>query len=310
MDRLDIGNRFSGDSPREWSYRFSWVHLTRPMTLTGTICPVLAGTALAAENGSVRPDMFVAVLIAALLVQMATNLFNDYFDVLHGQDRDKWATPEDPKHGAGPAHRAIPTVAGLMLSVAVVLGAYLAWSSHGWVAVVGTAGILCGYAYSAGPRPLSSLGLGELIAALFLGTAVTVIAYAVQGAPPDGRVFAASLPFSFLIASMILSNNIRDIEKDRAFRRTLAIRLGRAGAARLLSAILLLAYLSLAVLIGFRLLPWTAGLAWLAFPLALRLRHAYRVGAERREEMGGMKWAAWHHWAYGLLYAAGIWLSL
>ena len=282
----------------------------RPMTLTGTICPVLVGTALAAKNGSIRLDLFAAMLIAALLVQMATNMFNDYFDVLHGQDRDKWATPEDPQYGAGPAHRAIPPVAGLMLSVAVVLGAYLAWNSHGWVVVVGTAGILCGYAYSAGPRPLSSLGLGELVAAVFLGTAVTVIAYAVQGEPPDGRVFAASLPFSFLIASMILSNNIRDIEKDRAFRRTLAILLGRAGAARLLSAILLLAYLSLAALIGFRLLPWTAGLAWLAFPLALRLRHSYRSGAERREEMSGMKWAAWHHWAFGLLYAAGIWLAL
>ena len=65
---------------------------------------------------------------------------------------------------------------------------------------------------------------------------------------------------------MILSNNIRDIEKDRAFRRTLALLLGRARSARLLSALLLLAYLWMVVLIGFRLLPWTAGLACLAFP--------------------------------------------
>ncbi len=306
---MDSKNRDPGDL-REWSYRFSWIHLARPLTLTGTICPVLVGTALAAKKGPIRPDLFAAMLIAALLVQAATNLFNDYFDVLHGQDRHKWAAPGDPQFGSGPTHRAIPWVAALMLAVAVILGAYLAWHSHGWIVVVGAAGILCGYAYSAGPRPLSSLGLGELVAAVFLGPAVTAIAYVVQGAPPEGRVFAAALPFSCLIASMILSNNIRDIEKDRAFRRTLALLLGRARSARLLSALLLLAYLWMVVLIGFRLLPWTAGLACLAFPLALRLGHSYRLNAKRREEMKGMKWAAMHHWAYGLLYAVGIWLAL
>ena len=299
----------SGYRRHNWSYRFSWVHLMRPLTFTGTLSPVLAGTVLAAKKGHVRADMFAAMLVAALLVQAATNMLNDYFDVLRGQDRDKWAAPGDPSFGRGPAHHVVPAVAGVMLSAAVLLGAYLAWHSRLWIAIAGTLGILFGYAYSAGPRPLSSLGLGELVAAVFMGPVATSLAYTVQGDSPDAQVFAVSFPFALLIASMILSNNIRDIEKDRTFRRTLAIVLGRAGAVRFLAVILALAYLSMISLIAFHIVPWTAGIALLALPLAIRLRWCFRCGAERMEEISGMKWAAWHHWVFGLLFVFGIWLS-
>ncbi|MED4969070.1 hypothetical protein ETC01_04845 [Geobacillus sp. NFOSA3] len=90
------------------------------------------------------------------------------------------------------------------------------------------------------------------------------------------------------------------------FRRTLAIVLGRAGAVHLLSVILTLAYLSMISLIAFHIVPWTAGAALLALPPAIRLRWCFRHGAERMDEIIGMKWAAWHHWVFGLLFVFGI----
>ncbi|CAB3391404.1 prenyltransferase [Kyrpidia spormannii] len=291
------------------TYRSSWLQLSRPMTWTGTIAPVLVGSSLAAGRGPVYPAPFLAMLLAALLVQGATNMLNDYFDVLHGQDLEKWAAPGDPGHGRGPAHRTIPTVAGAMFGLAVLLGAWLAVQTGWWVALAGTLGIVVGYFYSAGPRPLSSLGLGEPAAAVFMGPVTTALAFAVQGHRPDGAILAISLPSALLIASMILSNNIRDIAKDQGFRRTMAIALGRPRAVRLLTVLLTGSYLWLGVMVARGLIPWTASWAFLALPLAVRLRHSLRAGAPRSEEMAGMKWAAFHYWAFGLLFAAGLWLG-
>ena len=62
---------------KKYYYRFSWMKLIRPMTLTGTITPILAGTALASVKGPIRLDIFIAMRAAAILGQAATNMFND-----------------------------------------------------------------------------------------------------------------------------------------------------------------------------------------------------------------------------------------
>ncbi|AGT33784.1 1,4-dihydroxy-2-naphthoate prenyltransferase [Geobacillus genomosp. 3] len=287
-------------------YRFSWLHLMRPPTWSGTISPVLAAAAFAAKKASMRPGALLTMLIASVLIQSAVNMLNDYFDRLRGQDGDKWT--DTPGHG--PAHRLIPAAAGVMLVAAGALGGYLAWQSHIAVAWVGVVAIACGIAYSAGPRPLAALGLGELTAAICMGPVITMLAYAVHGHAPDAAVFALSIPFAFLIASMILTNNIRDIEKDRPFRRTLAMRLGRRNAVRLLVLLLVSAYLSIAALIVWHVVPLFAAMTGLALPLAIRLCLCFRPGASQAEQANGMKWAARHHWAAGLLLALSLWLSL
>lgn len=280
----------------------------RPLTLSGTISPILAGTVFATKQGVARLDLFLAMLVASLLIQASINMLNDYFDFLHGQDKEKWIQSSEKSNKSAPSHHILPTAAGIMLFLSVLLGIYLVLHSTLWTAVIGVVGILFGYFYSAGPRPLASLGLGEIIAAIFLGFVPTMLAYSIQGNSPDLQIVAVSIPFALLISSMVLSNNIRDIEKDRTFRRTSAIILGRCRAAQLLTLLLLLTYGSIIVLIIARIVPWTTGLSLFALPLAHRLRWSFRPHASRTEEMLGMKWAAWHHWVFGLLYTFGIWL--
>lgn len=294
---------------RHYYYRFSWFHLSRPMTLTGTISPVLAGTALAAHRGEVHVHIFIAMLIAALLVQAATNMWNDYFDFKNGQDREKWRTSREQTARPGPSHHAIPFVAGAMMALAAMIGAWLAVQSSYWIIPIGILGLACGYAYSGGVRPLSSIGLGELVGAVFLGIVTPALAYAVQGYALDHRILAVSLPYAWLIATMILANNIRDIEKDRPHRFTLAIALGRANASYLLDVLLAIAYVTVIVLVFFQVIHWISGVVVFASPLACRLSRSYHRGATRRDEIKGMRWAAYHHWVFGLLFAVSLWLS-
>ncbi|WP_106496714.1 prenyltransferase [Lentibacillus sp. Marseille-P4043] len=293
-----------------YHYRFSWIKLARPMTFTGTICPMLVGTGLAAEKGHIQFDIFITLLIATLFIQAATNMLNDYFDFKHGQDKEKWVLAEGQSSLHRPAHHLIPFVASTLITIAIILGIWLSAQTSFWIILVGTLGILFGYFYSAGPRPLCSVGLGELVAACFLGLATTILAYVVQGNLVNSQILTVSITFALLIASMILTNNIRDIEKDRSFRHTLGILLGRKKAVILLKSLLILSYLWVfgAILSG--IVSWTSSVVLFAFPLAMKLRWSFRLGAKRNEEREGMKWAAWHHWAFGLLFACGIWLMV
>ncbi|GGK03458.1 1,4-dihydroxy-2-naphthoate octaprenyltransferase [Lentibacillus kapialis] len=293
-------------SHETYYYRASWIQLLRPMTLTGTITPVLAGTGMASIHGGIRFDIFFAMLTAALLIQSATNLFNDYYDFLHGQDREKWTV--DVSEAKGPAHQRVSYLAGLMIFIACIIGVWLAFQSTLWIIPAGMTGIIFGYLYSAGPRPLCSIGLGETVAFTFLGPVVTIVGYIVQGHAVTFQIVILSLPFALIIASMILTNNIRDIKKDIAFRNTLATIIGRNRAVHLLTVMLSSAYLIVLALAAAGSIPSSAVIVLLALPIAFRLHWSFRKNATRSEELSGMKWAAWHHWTFGLLLALSLWL--
>lgn len=292
----------------KFAFRYSWLQLMRPPTLTGTITPILAGTALALQKGQVRLDLFICLFISALLVQAATNMLNDYFDFRNGQDREKWVHSAEPAF-VRPAYDTIPFVAGTMLVIAAILGLWLAFQSGFWVVIVGTLSIIGGYFYSAGPVPLSSIALGEVVAAIFLGVVVTILPYTVQGNSLDGSILAASLPFALLIASMVFSNNLRDLEKDRNYRHTLAMLFGRQKSVYVLVIILLLAYGTVIGSAILEILPWTSSIVLLSIPLAIRLIWSFRFNATRTEEMIAMKWAARHHWVFGMLFACGVFIA-
>jgi len=292
-------------------YKGSWIQLFRPLTLTGTLSPVLVGTAFAAKSGTIRLDIFLAILMAALFIQSSTNVLNDYYDFKYGQDNDKWVLAHDAPNGHGPAHKTLPILAGTMITLSIIIGLWLAFANSGstaWVITTGILGILAGIKYSAGEHSFSSIGLGETTAFLFLGPVITTLAFIVQGNNINWQILILSLPFALLIASMILTNNIRDLKKDIGFRTTLANLLGRTRAVYLLATLLSLAYITVFLLIIYHILPYSALIVFLATPLAGRLILSYRKNAQRSEEIKGMARAAKHHWVFGLLLVFAMWI--
>ncbi|PAV27750.1 hypothetical protein CIL05_20265 [Virgibacillus profundi] len=309
VKRTHFADNLSND---RFYYRFSWFHLTRPLTFTGTISPILAGTVLAAYNGSIRYDILLAMLTATLLIQAATNMFNDYFDFRSGQDQNKWVTANSnkPESGHGPAHHLIPYAAGSLLMLATIIGLWLALNSSFWIILIGIAGIAAGYAYSAGRHSFSSIGLGEAVAAIFLGLVPASLAYIIQGNSLSIQILAVAIPFALAIATMIFTNNLRDIEKDREFRSTVVIKMGKAKAVQFLTLLLGLTYLSIILLIIFQVTTWTTGLTLFTLPLAIRLRWSFRKNAKRTEEIAAMKLAAQHHWLLSFLFLIGMLFGL
>lgn len=254
----------------------AWVMAARPQTLPAGAAPVLVGCGAALGDGVFAPLPALAALIGALLIQIGTNLANDYFDAKYGADgaaRTGFTrVTSSGLIGAAAVWRAM----GLAFAAAVAVGTYLVWVGGVPVVLVGLLSIAAGIAYTGGPWPYGYHGWGDLFVFVFFGLVAVNGTYYVQAAAAAGplplwlppgtlarHVLWASLPAAGLTTAMLVVNNLRDRAGDAAAgKRTLAVAFGRRAAQAEYAGLLALAY---AVPAGMAL----AGGGWtLLLPLA------------------------------------------
>ncbi len=206
----------------------AWMMACRPRTLTATIAPVAAGTGLAHNHGGFALLPALAALVAAVLIQIGTNLANDYYDYQKGGDSEGRLGPVRVTQAGLIEGKDVLRGAFLAFALATAAGVWLALVA-GWpVVAIGVAGIAAGIAYTAGPWPLGYHGLGDLFVFVFFGLmAVAGTCYVqVLEFRPDSLTAGVALGASS--TAILVVNNLRDIETDaRAGKRTLAVRIGR-----------------------------------------------------------------------------------
>lgn len=287
-----------------------WFRLSRPFSLTAAAVPVLFGTVLALTDGAFAWGTFLAMLLGSLLIQAATNMFNEFYDEKRGLDT------------AGAVGIAGSIVQGRMHARTVLIGALFCYTLAlfcgiyliavgGWpILILGSLSALGGYLYSAGPRPIAYTPASEAAVFVFMGILIVVITYAVQAGTFPPYVAFAALPFGGPVAAILLANNIRDMDSDRrGGRRTLPIVLGRSRAVTVYRILLLEAYVSLAALILLGVVPATSGLALLSLPLFARLRRGITSSTIPARLDPVVKATAGFHAAFGLLYTFGVLLG-
>src|SRR5436309_1616683 len=236
----------------------------RVRTLPASVAPVLVGTALALGAGHFDALAFVAALLGAMLIQVGTNLSNDYSDARRGADTEDRLGPVRVTAGGLLPPSQVLLATWLTFGLAVACGAYLVAVAGPELLAVGAASILAGVLYTGGPRPYGYEGLGELFVFLFFGVVAVVGSYFVQVQKLEWEAFALSVPVGLLASAILVVNNVRDVDTDRrAGKRTPAVKLGREGRRTLYTAMLALAYVTAP-------LPWAFGSmdAWLLLPLA------------------------------------------
>lgn len=246
-----------------------WWLAIRPKTLPASAAGVVTGSALAWADHSFRLLPALAALAIALLLQIGSNLANDVYDFERGADAARLHGPTRAAQAGlltpGQMKRGLWVVFGL----AGMLGLYLA-ALRGWLVIVlGAAAITSALAYTAGPFPLGYHGLGDLFVFLFFGLMSVMGTYYVQtGAVSRGAIWM-SIPIGLIVTSILVVNNLRDIEEDRAAGKwTMAVRLGAAWSRVEYLSFMAVAYVLIPVLIWRGILPWTAVFAWLSLPLA------------------------------------------
>jgi 1,4-dihydroxy-2-naphthoate octaprenyltransferase len=252
-----------------------WLLASRPKTLPAAAAPVIVGTALAYADGKFHIGPALACLLAALLLQVGSNLANDVFDYEKGADRGERFGPTRVTQAGmltpGEVKRGMLIVFGM----SAILGLYLI-SVGGWpILVLGVAAILSAIAYTGGPFPLGYHGLGDLFVFVFFGLAAVAGTYYVQALSVNTPVWWMSAAMGLLTVAILVVNNLRDIESDRqANKRTLAVRFGEQGARFEYVLCLLGAFIIPVALWGLGELPILSLFIFVTIPAAMRLVQA------------------------------------
>lgn len=285
--------------------------MTRPHTLTATFAPVILGTVAALYETKINWFLFMGMLLSCLALQIATNLFNEYYDFKRGLD-----TAESVGIGGGIVRHGLKpknvlTVAILLYIVAAFIGVYICMNSTWWLAVIGLCGMAIGYLYTGGPLPIAYTPFGELFSGLSMGTGFVLIAFYIQTGTLTVESILISIPVGILVGAINMSNNIRDIDEDiKGGRKTLPILLGREKAVQFLAIAFLISYLWILVivLLGY-ISPWSLVL-FLGLKKPIAAIQSFRKGATEPENMRvAMKSTAMTNTIFCFLLSVGLLIS-
>jgi 1,4-dihydroxy-2-naphthoate octaprenyltransferase len=285
----------------------AWLLAIRPKTLLAAVSPVLVGMGLALADGVFALLPALAALVGATLIQVGTNLANDYFDYVKGADVAERKGPTRVAQSGliALAHLRMGII--VTFALASLVGLYLVVVG-GWpILLLGIVSLLSALAYTGGPFPFGYHGLGDLFVFLFFGLAAVCGTYYVQALTINARVVVAAIPAGTLSTGILVVNNLRDIETDRQTgKRSLAVILGPRATRLEYVLLMALAY-------SIPLLLWLGGgasawilLPWLSLPLALQLARTICTTVEGPPLNKALAGTANLELVFSILFAIGL----
>ncbi|WP_221801730.1 1,4-dihydroxy-2-naphthoate polyprenyltransferase [Oceanobacter mangrovi] len=204
-----------------------WVQAIRPKTIPASIGPVLLGSALAANQQALDMGIFLLAMLCSVLLQIGVNLANDLFDGLGGIDTDERLGPARMVQSGFISPKSMIMALALCTLAAMATGVALAALTDWRLLWVGLLCILAVFAYSTGPLPLASKGLGEVAVLAFFGWVAVAGSYWLQTGEINSHALMYGTTAGLFSVAILLINNIRDIPTDsKAGKFTLAVRLG------------------------------------------------------------------------------------
>ena len=283
-----------------------WILAARPRTLGAAFVPVLAGAALAAGAGTFDTMATILIMICAVLIQIATNFFNDAIDHTKGADTAERLGPVRATSAGLLSPRAMMTGGTVCLLIASILAIPLVLHG-GWpILMLGIVSIVLAYAYTGGPFPIAYLGLGEIFVVLFFGVFAAAGTFYLNTMEFSWGAVLAGLQIGLHSSVLLAVNNLRDIDGDRAAgKMTLAARFGMNFARRENATLVLAPFV-----LGLLWLPlgclWVFLIPLVTLPPAWWLARACVAATPGREVNQLLAQAAALHAAFGLCLAVGF----
>lgn len=290
-----------------------WVKATRPWSLTASVCPVLLGAAYAFwQTAQFHWGLFLLTLAGGCLLHLGTNMINTYGDFIRGVDVDNHSAPTAPELVNGILKPKAVRNVGLAFFALAVLCGLLLFYFRGWIIILfGIVGLIGGYGYTAGIA-YKYKGLGTICVFFLMGPLMVGGAYFVQTATLNLPVFLISLPVACLVASILHSNDMRDLAfDDGAGISTLALALGKEKCVRLSQVLNIAPFFLLVCFVWIGWLPW---LCLITLIMLLPLPHLFanaRLTVQgidaARLQMEGL--SAKQHFSFCIIYFLTLWIG-
>ena len=200
-----------------------WIEAMRLRTLPVSLAGVICGTACALLQGSFNAVVTLLCALFAGLAQIASNFGNEYYDYKNGIDKKG---REGFRRGVTegeitPIAMKRATYATLLL--AAIIGCTMLFFGPWWLLFVGAAVALFALGYSAGPYPLSHHGLGDVAVIIFFGVVPVTFTCYLQTGTFDHLTLLTSLAVGLLAANVLIVNNYRDMEDDKAVNKNTTV---------------------------------------------------------------------------------------
>lgn len=286
---------------------------SRPLSLTLALYSTTLGMAVAHLEGTLFSGNLIfdlklifLVTLAGLFVQTGTNFINDYFECeyknLHFKEGKKYSF-------LGKKRKAFDILIFLlgMLSflITALLGLYIISITTRKLILIGLLGIIGGYAYTGEPIVYKKRGLGTPLSFLLMGPLMVMGTHLAFSQHFSWRPIILGLPLSLLIPVLMLSNELRDFERDKSLGiKTLTVRIGFKKGKRLYLALLSSSYLLTILFVSLNFYPAAALLSLLTLPLAIK---AYRNVAQAEKK--GVPITNQLHLTFGLIQLLALFLS-
>lgn len=295
-----------GNSRLNTSKFESWILASRPKTLLAAFVPVMVGSALAISVNKFFLLYSIAALICAVLIQIGTNFTNDLYDHLKGADNKNRKGPQRALATGLISVKEMKWGITFTFGLSFLIGLYLVYNS-GWVILlIGIISIGAGFVYTAGPFPLAYNGLGDVFVFIFFGIVGTMGTYFLHTTEFTFLSFLISLPVGAVTTNILVVNNFRDIDEDKAAgKNTLAVFIGRSLTRLQFILLLVLCYLILLILFAEYNFSYWIFLPFTTFPLAVILiKMLFKLkGTELNKTL---ELSAKFSGLYGLLLAVGL----
>lgn len=217
---------------------------------------------------------FVAMFIFNMAVDILDN-YNDYHHAVKGYDYKQKTNIIGREHLSV---RLVFTIMMSMITISALMGIYLA-TKVGWPIL--WMGLWCyavGILYSSGPRPLSSLPVGEFFSGFTMGFMILLICVYINtyqifmwNSLMLSSILLVSLPSVLWIANLMLANNICDLDEDvKNHRHTIVYYLGQQRSVVFFVVLNVLAYLSLILAVFVGIAPWFTLFALVSLPFVIK----------------------------------------
>lgn len=299
----------NAEAPRFPGWRI-WLKAVRPRSFTASTVPIVAATALALVDGSVRPALFVMMLLASIFTHAACNLTNDYFDDRRGVDSEETLGQGGALQSGAISHdelrNGIIVAFGLAvlsaIPVIVAVGPIIVW--------IGLASAAAAFLYTAGPVPLAYFALGEVTVFFAMGIGMVCGAYYVHtGTVSLPSVFLGTA-IGLLAAAFLHANNVRDIDTDRVQnKRTLANLLPGKGSWIEYALLVMVPYVLVIAMVVVQPVLFPMLLVWISFPTAFTLVVGMQLATRPVEFNRITRNSAGLHLRYSSLVSVGLILA-
>lgn len=209
----------------------AWLLAARPKTLAGAAVPVMIGASLAYvdvaqyEHGAFRWLAAVLCFLFAFIMQVDANFINDFFDFTNGADDSE--TRLGPRRACAQGWVKLDSMKraiALTTCLACLVGLPLVWYGGLEMILIGLLCLVFCFLYT---THMSYLGLGDVLVLVFFGVVPVCISYYIQLHTCTWQVFIASVACGLVIDGLLIVNNFRDRDNDRAVgKNTLVVRIG------------------------------------------------------------------------------------